>query len=219
MDWCVCTKRDVEKDLFRRRNGRRLDMEINDDRRNGETHCRLLALVVSVAVAHPSAHRVEEGEHEEERPPRAHLRRRRRRMRRHLEKTSTASRPPRPRSGSRVRASCRPSSSCSLPSMTEAERGQLCSSALLSLLSPLSVRFAPSSVPLSLPRLPSFSPLVGPALSLVLLPLPPLHFTCFLFRSVLSTLGGARLDCFWAPHTYTLLSLSLAQRLSAAGTE
>ena len=87
IDWYVCTKWVVEKDLFRGRNGRRLDMEINDDRRNGETHCRLLALVVSVAVAHPSAHRVEEGEHEEERPPRAHLRRRRRRrVRGHLEK-------------------------------------------------------------------------------------------------------------------------------------
>ena len=121
-------------------------------------------------------------------------------------KTSTASGPPRPRSGSRVLASCRPSSSFSLPSLlTESEQGQLCLSALLSLLSPLSVRFAPSSVPLSLS---SFSPPVGPPLSLVLLPLPPLHFTCFLFRSVLSTLGGARLDCFWAPHTYTLLSLS-----------
>ena len=34
-----------------------------------------LALVVSVAVAHPRAHRVEEGEHEEQRPPRAHPRR------------------------------------------------------------------------------------------------------------------------------------------------
>ena len=144
-----------------------------------------LALVVSVAVAHPSAHRVEEGEHEEERPPRAHLRRRRRRrVRGHLDKkTSTASGPPRPRSGSRVLASCRPSSSFSLPSLlTEpSERGQLCS-LVCSALTAIATLSRSDSLLLLRFSLSSFSPPVGPPLSLVLL--PSLHLLSVPFCSL-----------------------------------
>ena len=112
---------------------------------------------------------------------------------------------------------------------SDSESALLCSAlpssrSLLSVLSPVhhSVGFARSLAPSSVRSVPSFLSSLALSFSLVLL---SLLFTSLAFCSVLFcvllTLGGARLDCFWAPHTYihTLSSLSLSRSPPESGWE